>query len=76
MKAPVFVIDYLIVHELAHLLESNHTPRFWNIVAVQVPNYQVAKNWLRDNGNTLEVDFLDKKLGLTTATTDEPIAKT
>jgi hypothetical protein len=70
MKAPVFVIDYLIVHELAHLLESNHTPRFWNIVAVQVPNYQVAKNWLRDNGNTLEVDFLDKKLGLTTATTD------
>ena len=51
MKAPVFVIDYLIVHELAHLLESNHTPRYWNIVAVQVPNYQVAKNWLRDNGN-------------------------
>ncbi|MBS9385980.1 MAG: M48 family metallopeptidase [Dolichospermum sp. BR01] len=59
MKAPIFVIDYLIVHELAHLLESNHTPRFWNIVAVQIPNYQVAKNWLRDNGNLLEEDFLD-----------------
>jgi predicted metal-dependent hydrolase len=57
IKAPMFVINYVIVHELAHLLESNHTSTFWNIVAVQVPNYQLAKNWLRDNGNTLEEDF-------------------
>ncbi|MEG4023771.1 SprT family zinc-dependent metalloprotease [Microcoleus sp. S13C4] len=57
IKAPMFVINYVIVHELAHLLESNHTSIFWNIVAVQVPNYQIAKNWLRDNGNTLEQDF-------------------
>jgi len=57
IKAPMFVIDYVIVHELAHLLESNHTSTFWNIVAVQVPNYQLAKNWLRDNGNALEEDF-------------------
>lgn len=57
MKAPILVIDYLIVHELTHLLESNHTAKFWNIVAVQVPNYQMAKNWLRDNGNVLEEDF-------------------
>jgi len=34
VKAPVFVIDYLIVHELAHLLEPNHTEGFWNIIAV------------------------------------------
>jgi predicted metal-dependent hydrolase len=57
IKAPMFVINYVVVHELAHLLESNHTSTFWNIVAVQVPNYQLAKNWLRDNGNTLEEDF-------------------
>jgi predicted metal-dependent hydrolase len=57
IKAPTFVIDYLIVHELAHLLEPNHTPEFWNIVAVQVPRYEQAKEWLRENGSILEEDF-------------------
>lgn len=57
MKAPIFVIDYLIVHELAHLIEPNHTSRFWNIVAVQVPRYELAKKWLRENGGLLEEDF-------------------
>jgi predicted metal-dependent hydrolase len=57
IKAPVFVIDYLIVHELAHLLEPNHTPRFWNIIAVQAPRYELAKEWLREHGNLLEEDF-------------------
>jgi len=57
MKAPVAVIDYLIVHELAHLLETNHTPRFWNIVSVQVPQADKAREWLREHGDTLEVDF-------------------
>lgn len=57
MKAPPFVIDYLIVHELTHLLVPNHTPEFWNIVAVQVPRYEQAKEWLRENGSILEEDF-------------------
>ncbi len=57
IKAPIFVIDYLIVHELAHLLEPNHTPDFWNIVAVQLPHFQRARDWLRVNGATLEEDF-------------------
>ncbi len=43
IKAPVYVIDYIIVHELTHLLESNHTPDFWNIVSVQLPHYDKAK---------------------------------
>lgn len=36
IKAPVFVVDYIIVHELARLLEQNHTAHFWNIVQAQV----------------------------------------
>lgn len=54
IKAPVFVIDYVIVHELAHLLEANHTPRFWNVIRAQVSQVDKAKAWLRDHGQALE----------------------
>jgi predicted metal-dependent hydrolase len=50
IKVPHFVINYVVVHELAHLLELNHSERFWNIVRVQLPNYLEAKVWLRENG--------------------------
>ena len=54
IKAPFFVIDYVIVHELAHLLEPNHTPRFWNVVKTQVPTMDKARDWLREHGQLLE----------------------
>ena len=54
IKAPIFVIDYVIVHELAHLLEPNHTPRFWNIVRTQVPTVDRARGWLKEHGEVLE----------------------
>jgi len=57
IKAPMFVIDYIIVHELAHLIEGNHTPRFWNIVRAQVADLDKAKKWLRENGQLLESDI-------------------
>ncbi|MBF0260069.1 MAG: M48 family metallopeptidase, partial [Desulfamplus sp.] len=57
IKAPIFVIDYIIVHELAHLLEANHTSRFWNIVKAQIPNLDKAKNWLNENGQLLEEEI-------------------
>lgn len=57
IKAPMYVLEYLVAHELVHLLEDNHTPRFWNILSIQVPNYEKAKNWLKKNGQLLEVDF-------------------
>ncbi|KAB2918268.1 MAG: M48 family metallopeptidase [Bacteroidetes bacterium] len=57
IKAPMYVLEYLVVHELVHLLENNHTPRFWNILSIQVPNYLKAKKWLKENGHQLEVDF-------------------
>ena len=57
IKAPITVIEYIIVHELTHLLESNHTQEFWNRVSAQLPNYDKAKQWLKENGHELETDF-------------------
>jgi predicted metal-dependent hydrolase len=57
VKAPITVMDYIIVHELAHLIELNHSPEFWNIVAVQLPEYEKARIWLRNHGEVLERDF-------------------
>lgn len=54
IKAPVSVIDYVIIHELAHLLEPNHTKRFWTIISVQLPHFLKSKDWLKNNGRLLE----------------------
>ncbi len=54
IKAPMFVIDYVIVHELAHLIEANHTPRFWNVVRAQTPTMEKAKAWLKEHGQLLD----------------------
>jgi len=54
IKAPMFVIDYIIVQELAHLLAANHTPRFWNIVHAQAPTTDKAREWLKENVRLLE----------------------
>ena len=57
IKAPMFVIEYVIVHELAHLIEANHTPRFWSIVRTHSPTAEKARTWLRDHGQILEQDI-------------------
>lgn len=57
VKAPPEVMDYIVVHELAHLREHNHSAEFWNIVAVQLPQYEDSKQWLKFNGNELDEDF-------------------
>jgi predicted metal-dependent hydrolase len=53
VQAPPMVIDYLVVHELAHLLEQNHSPEFWNIVQVHAPAATKARTWLRIHGHSL-----------------------
>ena len=57
IKAPMAVIDYVVVHELAHLLEANHTPDFWNIVRAKVPGAEKSKAWLKAHGQLLEAEI-------------------
>ena len=57
IKAPMFVIDYVIVHELAHLIEANHTSRFWGIVRANTPTMEKAKAWLKEHGQILEQEI-------------------
>lgn len=47
---PLSVLDYVIVHELAHLEEKSHSPSFWRTVEKVMPNYEEAKTWLKFNG--------------------------
>lgn len=47
--APVVVQDYVILHELAHLVEHNHSDRFWNLVSKFMPDYQEKEKWLKVN---------------------------
>lgn len=51
--APIFVLDYVVAHEVAHLAELNHSRRFWNIVAGLTEDTERSKAWLRAYGQTL-----------------------
>jgi predicted metal-dependent hydrolase len=48
--APDSVIDYVIIHELAHLIEMNHSARFWRIVQQAMPDYKRKEKWLKEHG--------------------------
>jgi predicted metal-dependent hydrolase len=54
LQAPMIVVNYLIVHELAHVLEPNHSRSFRNLVAVHAPSWGKARSWLKQNGSRLE----------------------
>ena len=53
IMAPPQVLDYVVVHELCHLLEFNHSPRFWTLVEAQMPDYAVWKKWLKTHREDL-----------------------
>lgn len=50
LKAPESVLDYVIIHELCHLKEMNHSSRFWALVKKYLPNYKTEKDWLKREG--------------------------
>ena len=51
--APPHVIDYVVVHELVHLIERNHSSHFWHRVAEIIPDHRLHRRWLRENGHLL-----------------------
>lgn len=51
--APPVVLDYVAAHEVAHLAEMNHSPRYWAVVRRLLPGYEAPRRWLKQNGNQL-----------------------
>ena len=50
LRAPQEVLEYVVVHELCHRKEMNHSPKFWAEVERVLPNYRESKRWLKENG--------------------------
>ncbi|MCC5971680.1 MAG: M48 family metallopeptidase [Pararhodobacter sp.] len=53
IMAPPEVLDYVVAHEVAHLVQMNHSPAFWDEVAQLMPGYQAHRGWLRSHGSDL-----------------------
>ncbi|MCJ7435687.1 MAG: M48 family metallopeptidase [Anaerolineales bacterium] len=53
--APLDVIDYIVVHELAHLRVRNHSQKFWKVVEAILPEYKSQRKWLKEHGEKLSL---------------------
>ena len=53
--APANILDYIVLHEMVHMIYKDHSQEFWNKVAAIMPDYEVRKHWLRDNGIKLDI---------------------
>ena len=53
--APNRIVDYVVVHELCHMKQHDHSPAFWNFVAKVLPDYQESKDWLKEFGQKLNI---------------------
>lgn len=55
IMAPLSIMDYIVVHELVHLIHPNHSRDFWKLVESVIPDYKEKKQWLRVNGYRLKI---------------------
>lgn len=55
IMAPLKIIDYVVIHELVHLREKNHSKKFWSKVKVLLSDYERHREWLKDNGDLLVI---------------------
>ena len=55
IQAPMPVVDYVIVHELVHLKQHNHSKKFWETVKEAMPDYEPRRQWLRENERLLRI---------------------
>ena len=56
VMTPPAILRYVVIHELAHLFEPNHSKDFWTVVARYFPDYKKARAWLRKNSSALRAD--------------------
>ena len=55
IMAPLRIVDYILVHELVHIKEKNHSWNFWEALEKILPDYRERKTWLKDNGHKLSL---------------------
>ena len=55
IMAPISVVNYVVVHELIHIIEKNHSKNFWKKVDSIMPDYKIQRNWLKKNGYLLTI---------------------
>lgn len=72
VKAPPAVLDYLVIHELAHLVHMNHDENYWQLVAVHCPDYKVYRRWLNDHKNELMAEIEVDKIEANTEQSPQP----
>lgn len=53
VMAPLLVLNYVVIHELAHIIEKNHSRAFWSIVEKYNPSYKQQRTWLKEHGHIL-----------------------
>jgi predicted metal-dependent hydrolase len=55
IQAPMEIVDYVVVHELVHISQPDHSKKFWNKVQEILPDYERRRKWLRENERLLKI---------------------